>query len=85
MYMCMSVLAPTCTVSAPQFFFFFSSGLLNRMRARDEKHRNKNVWPELQVDVKMVDKSPLGEITSSFTRYTSTFRRIADEASTAVL
>ena len=45
MYMCMSVLVPTCTVSAAQFFSFFSSRLLNRMRAGDEKHRNKNVWP----------------------------------------
>ena len=46
MYMCMSVLVPTCTVSAAQFFFFFSSRLLNRMREGDEKHRNKNVWPK---------------------------------------
>ena len=45
MYMFMSVLVPTCTVTAAQFFFFFSSRLLTRMRAGDEKHRNKNVCP----------------------------------------
>ena len=49
MNMCMSVLVPTCTVSAAQFFFFFSSRLLNRMRAGDEKHRNKNVWPKTKI------------------------------------
>ena len=60
MYMCLSVLVPTCTVSAAQFFLLFSSRLLNRMRVGDHKHRNENVWPNARNKI-----SPVGAETPS--------------------